>query len=96
ISRKLLLTIPSKSMLNSSIVPGSIRPLNGALLAGAASGAKVYREHTTIRMSPRISITVTNDADALLNMIQRLAEDKIHGRRSGTGQIILNLNGVAK
>jgi len=29
-------------------------------------------------------------------MIQRLAEDKIHGKRSGTGQIGLNLNGVAK
>ena len=88
--------IQSKLMLNFSIAPDLIRPLNGALLVGAASGAKVYREHTTIRMFPRISITVTNDADALLNMIQRLAEDKIHGRRSGTGQIVLNLNGVAK
>ena len=88
--------IQSKLMLNFSIAPDLIRPLNGALLVGAASGAKVYREHTTIRMFPRISITVTNDADALLNMIQRLAEDKIHGKRSGTGQIGLNLNGDVK
>ena len=88
--------IQSKLMLNFSTAPGLIRPSNDELLASAASGAKVYREHTTIRMSPRISITVTNDADALLNMIQRLAEDKIHGKRSGTGQIVLNLNGVAK
>ena len=47
-------------------------------------------------MFPRISITAINDADALLNMIQRLAEDKIHGQRSGTGQIGLNLNGDVK
>ena len=33
------------------------------------------------------SYSIGNSSDALLNMIQRLAEDKIHGQRSGTGQI---------
>ena len=83
-------------MLNFSIAPDLIRPLNGALLAGAASGAKVYREYTIIRMFPRIFIIATNVADALLNMTRKTAKSKIHGQRSGTGQIVLNLNGDVK
>ena len=42
------------------------------------------------------SYSIGKSSDALLNMIQRLAEDKIHGKRSGTGQIGLNLNGDVK